>query len=84
VSDRFRSARYSACARRPKDTIFAGRNNWSRESARPLVDTFSEEAWSNYPPADPEALRLLVPQRGLFATAQKRVPHSERFRPSHL
>jgi hypothetical protein len=23
---------------------------------------------SNYPPAEPEALRLLAPQRGLFAT----------------
>src|SRR5271157_5152783 len=27
--------------------------------------------WSKYPPAEPEALRLLAPQRGLIATAEK-------------
>ena len=26
---------------------------------------------SNYPPAEPEALRLLAPQRGLIATGEK-------------
>ena len=29
---------------------------------------------SNYPPAEPEALRLLAPQRGLIAIAQKQQP----------
>jgi hypothetical protein len=29
---------------------------------------------SKYPPAEPEALRLLAPQRGLFATAWKQLP----------
>jgi hypothetical protein len=27
---------------------------------------------SKYPPAEPEALRLLVPQRGLFATVESK------------
>ncbi len=30
--------------------------------------------YSNDPPAEPEAFRLLAPQRGLFAAQQKLVP----------
>jgi hypothetical protein len=32
-----------------------------------------ERKWSKHPPAEPEAFRLLAPQRGLIATAQKQI-----------
>src|SRR5271157_695085 len=39
----------------------------SRASESPLPP----QPGSKYPPAEPEALRLLAPQRGLIATAEK-------------
>src|SRR5271157_4205753 len=35
------------------------------------VDHIVSHSLSKYPPAEPEALRLLAPQRGLIATAEK-------------
>ena len=59
---------------------FAGRSELRRLQARKDVDAALGEDYiavairSKYPPAEPEALRLLAPQRGLIATGQKSNP----------
>jgi hypothetical protein len=38
---------------------------------QPVRQSAKKTAGSKYPPAEPEALRLLAPQRGLIATGEK-------------
>jgi hypothetical protein len=45
--------------------------------AVPLILTCEAQKESKYPPAEPEALRLLAPQRGLIATGEKQKQQRE-------
>jgi hypothetical protein len=49
-------------------TLIAFGISFPQLAARIFIFTNFSINFSKYPPAEPEALRLLAPQRGLFAT----------------
>src|SRR5664279_1539948 len=69
IRDRFRRSRHTLLNRaRPHRTMTSSAPiTWPRKPA--CFPTHWSR--SKYPPAEPEALRLLAPQRGLIATGEK-------------
>jgi hypothetical protein len=52
--------------------------------AVPLILTCEAQKESKYPPAEPEALRLLAHQRGLIATGEKQKQQQQQQREARL